>query len=71
VTGLASASQEICGKRLTAQRRRAGPGAWRSRNPEHPATPNVLHDRTAAEMLRIDLIPVDVRSEKDMEAHST
>ena len=37
-------------------------------NPEHPATPNVLRmTRTAAEMLRIDLVPVDVRSERDME----
>ena len=72
VTGLAgdSLSQEICGKRLKLLKDVA-PDLTRvafAANPEHPATPNVLRmTRAAAEMLRIDLIPVDVRSEKDME----
>jgi putative tryptophan/tyrosine transport system substrate-binding protein len=70
VTGLASVSQEICGKRLKLLKDVA-PDLTRvafAANPEHPATPNVLRmTRAAAEMLRIDLIPVDVRSEKDME----
>ena len=67
VTGLASVSQEICGKRLKLLKDVA-PDLTRvafAANPEHPATPNVLRmTRTAAEMLRIDLVPVDVRSER-------
>jgi putative tryptophan/tyrosine transport system substrate-binding protein len=70
VTGLASVSQEICGKRLKVLKD-AAPDLTRvafAANPEHPATPNVLRmTRAAAEMLRIDLVPVDVRSEKDLE----
>ena len=70
VTGLASVSQEICGKRLKLLKDVA-PELTRvafAANPEHPATPSVLRmTRSAAEMLRIDLVPVDVRLEKDME----
>jgi putative tryptophan/tyrosine transport system substrate-binding protein len=71
VTGLASVTQEICGKRLTLLKDVA-PDITRAAlvaNPEHPATPSILHmTKPAAEMLGIELMAIDVRSEKDMEA---
>ena len=70
MTGLASVSQDICGERLKLLKDVAPEltlAAFVS-HPEHPATPNLLRTtQTAAEVLRIDLIPVDARTEKDME----
>jgi putative ABC transport system substrate-binding protein len=70
VTGLVSVSEEICGKRLKLLKDVAPELtlAAFAANPEHPATPNILHmTQIAAETLRIELVPVDVRTEKDME----
>jgi ABC-type uncharacterized transport system substrate-binding protein len=71
VTGLASVSQEICGKRLKLLKIVA-PELTRvafAANPEHPATPNLLRmTRITAEALQIELIPADVRTERDMES---
>jgi ABC-type uncharacterized transport system substrate-binding protein len=71
VTGLASVSPEICGKRLKLLKD-VVPGLTRAAivaNPEHPATPGVVRmTQIAAEALRIELVPVDVRTEKDIES---
>lgn len=71
VTGLASVSQELCSKRLKVLKD-LEPKLIRAAvvaNPDHPAMPGVVRmTRTAAETLRIDLVAVDVRTEKDLEA---
>jgi putative ABC transport system substrate-binding protein len=71
VTRLASVSQEICGKRLKLLKD-VEPGLTRAAivaNPDHPATPGVVRmTQTAAEALRIELVPVDVRAEQDIES---
>ena len=71
VTGLASVTQDICGKRL-ALLKDVAPDVTRAAfvaNPEHPATPSILHmTKPVAEVLGIELVAIDVRSEKDMEA---
>jgi putative ABC transport system substrate-binding protein len=70
VTGLASVSQALCSKRLQVLKDLA-PKLTRAAvvaNPDHPATPNVVRmTRTAAETLGIELVAVDVRTEKDLE----
>jgi putative tryptophan/tyrosine transport system substrate-binding protein len=71
VTGLASVSQEIRGKRLKLLKD-VVPGLTRAAivaNPDHPATPGAVRmTQIAAEALRIELVPVDVRTEKDIES---
>jgi putative tryptophan/tyrosine transport system substrate-binding protein len=71
VTGLASVSPEICGKRLRLLRD-ITPGLVRVAfvsNPDHPATPGVLRmTQATAEVLGIELISVDVWTEKDIES---
>lgn len=71
VTGLASVSPEICGKRLQLLKD-VEPGLTRAAivaNPDHPATPGVARmTQTAAEAMRIELVRVDVRAEKDIES---
>jgi putative ABC transport system substrate-binding protein len=71
VTGLASVTQEICGKRLQLLKD-VVPGLTRAAivaNPEHPATPGVVRmTQIAAEASRIELVPVDVRTETDIES---
>jgi ABC-type uncharacterized transport system substrate-binding protein len=71
VTGLASISQEICGRRLKLLAD-VEPGLSRAviaANPDHPATPGVVRmTQIAAQASGIDLTPVDVRTEKDFES---
>jgi putative tryptophan/tyrosine transport system substrate-binding protein len=71
VTGLASVSQEICGKRLKLLQD-VVPGLTRAAlvaNPGSPSHPGVVRmTQRAAEALRIELVPVDVRTEKDIES---
>jgi putative tryptophan/tyrosine transport system substrate-binding protein len=70
VTGLASNSQAICGKRLRFLKTVA-PTLTRLAfiaKPDNPAIPGILRmTRIVADELGIELIPVDVQTEKDME----
>jgi putative tryptophan/tyrosine transport system substrate-binding protein len=70
VTGLASNSKDICVKRLKLLKT-VVPGLTRAAfvaKPDNPAIPGILQTtRAAAEELRVQLIPVDVHTESDME----
>jgi putative ABC transport system substrate-binding protein len=70
VTGFASNPQLIVAYRVKLLKL-VMPGLTRAgfvANPDNAATPGILRmTRTAAEALSIDVIPVDVRSESDME----
>jgi len=70
VTGLASNSQEICGKRLTLLKA-VVPGLTRVAfiaNPDSPATPGILRSTQSTAMsLDIELIDIGVRTEREIE----
>ena len=70
VTGLASNSQEICGKRLTLLKA-VVPGLTRVAfiaNPDSPATPGILRStQNTAMSLDIELIDIGVRTEREIE----
>jgi len=70
VTGLASNSQEICGKRLTLLKA-VVPGLTRVAfiaNPESPATPSIRRiTQNTAMSLGIELIDIGVHTEREIE----
>jgi len=70
VTGLASNSQEICGKRLTLLKA-VVPGLTRAAfiaNPESPAIPGILRiTQNTAKTLGIELIDIGVQTEREIE----